>query len=59
MSYDTTMKFLLKLGENHDSLVKQWFKTNPGGVKFLGDNIDMRVDVSITQTTKLKYKLRI
>jgi hypothetical protein len=47
MSYDTTQKFVAKLGENHDSMVRQWFETNPGQVKFLGDNIDMRITVSI------------
>lgn len=46
MSYDITMKLVQKLGQNHDSLVKQWFQTNPGEVKFLGDNIDMRITVS-------------
>lgn len=50
MSYDMTHKLVDKFRENHDILVKQWFQTNPDGVKFLGDNIDMRVKVNIMFT---------
>ena len=55
MSYNTTLKCIDQLGEDHDSLVKQWFENEPGQVKFIGDNIDIRTNVSCKVATILKH----